>query len=258
MKMYFSKQQKLIIMAVGALFVVFVLFFQFYFLSPIKTELKMKQRAWQSNQKLVEVLLKKKDPAKQNTSGNTYELQKQLPVKPLQDQLILDLQKVETMSDNEILSMDFLKNVVQETSAAESMAASGTLTTQENSETSEQSLAAGKQQIDKAKPAGLKKITAQLTVQAPNYEAFETFIGNLESLKRFVIIENIQYTGPDEINDVNQGNEEFIYTLSISSFYMDNLPDLAADLPKIDVPVPAGKTNPLSRFPDISAQGKSE
>ena len=63
------------------------------------------------------------------------------------------------------------------------------------------------------------------------------------------MVESISYTGGQEITSLDQEVKPISYSLTISAFYMPSLADLAADLPKIDAPAPAGKDNPLSEFP---------
>jgi type IV pilus assembly protein PilO len=94
----------------------------------------------------------------------------------------------------------------------------------------------------------LKKLTVSLSVESPSYEDLEKFIDTLESLNRIVVVESISYSGGQEITSLDQEDEPLSYSLTISAFYMPSLTDLAAELPKIDAPAPAGKDNPLSQF----------
>ena len=50
-----------------------------------------------------------------------------------------------------------------------------------------------------APTTGLKKLTVSLSVESPTYEDLEKFIETLESLKRIVVVESINYTGGEEI-----------------------------------------------------------
>ncbi|QIZ10074.1 pilus assembly protein PilO [Priestia megaterium] len=252
MKLRFSKKQSLIIGIVTLLIVLFLVYAQFFKLSPLKSDLANKQQSLESEQKLLEIVSQKKAEDTKKTTEDTRELQKKLPVKPLQEQLILDLEKAENLSKSKINSMGFSKDADVNTTADQATAenANGqratTNQTDTNQATANQDTAA--QQTASAQIAGLKKLTVSLSVESPTYEDLEKFIDTLESLNRIVVVESISYSGGQEITSLDQEDEPLSYSLTISAFYMPSLTDLAAELPKIDAPAPAGKDNPLSQF----------
>ncbi|MEY2192654.1 pilus assembly protein PilO [Neobacillus sp. BF23-41] len=247
MKLRFSKKQSLIIGIVTLLVVLFLVYAQFFKLSPLKSDLANKQQSLESEQKLLEIVSQKKAGDTKKTTEDTRELQKKLPVKPLQEQLILDLEKAENLSKSKISSMSFSKDADVNTSADQATAenANGQQTTT-NQATANQDTAA--QQTASTQIAGLKKLTVSLSVESPSYEDLEKFIDTLESLNRIVVVESISYSGGQEITSLDQEDKPLSYSLTISAFYMPSLTDLAAELPKIDAPAPAGKDNPLSQF----------
>ncbi|MBT2735776.1 pilus assembly protein PilO [Bacillus sp. ISL-7] len=252
MKLRFSKIQSLIIGIVTLLVVLFLVYAQFFQLSPLKADLANKQQSLESEQKLLEIVSQKKSEDTKNATVDTRELQKKLPVKPLQEQLILDLEKAENLSKSKISSMGFSKDADVSTTSDQATAenANGQQTTTNQADTSQatanQDTAA--QQTASAQIAGLKKLTVSLSVESPSYEDLEKFIDTLESLNRIVVVESISYSGGQEITSLDQEDEPLSYSLTISAFYMPSLTDLAAELPKIDAPAPAGKDNPLSQF----------
>ncbi|MCM2531505.1 hypothetical protein NDK43_02690 [Neobacillus pocheonensis] len=70
------------------------------------------------------------------------------------------------------------------------------------------------------------------------------------------MVENISYSGGQEITSLAQNRQPLSYSLTISTFYMPGLADLQAELPKIDTPAPANKENPLSTFSDTTTASK--
>lgn len=265
MKLHFSKRNKIIIGIAALLLVLVVVVAQFMYLSPLKTELASKQLSLDSEQKLLEAASQKKAEDTNKTVENTRELQKKLPVKPLQEQLILDLEKAENLSNSKISSMSFTKDADVNMSAAENAdgqqntaanqnTANQTVT---NTNTADQSAAnqgtasqdGSTQQTVTVQTSTLKKLTVSLSVESPNYEKLEKFIETLETLNRIVVVESISYSGGQEITSLVQESTPLTYSLTISAFYMPTLADLAAELPKIEAPAPAGKENPLSQFP---------
>ncbi|PFP27700.1 pilus assembly protein PilO [Bacillus sp. AFS073361] len=250
MKLRFSKKQVLIIGAVALILILFIVYAQFFKLAPLKTDLDLKQQSLESEQKLLEIVSQKNAEENQKTSEGTKELQKKLPVKPLQEQLILDLEKAETISDSKISSMSFSKDVDVSTATADQSNAENANGQQTTTDTSQAGATRDTtaQQAASTQTAGMKKMTISLSVESPNYKKFEKFIETLESLKRIIVVESISYSGGQEITSLDQEDQPLTYSLTISAFYMPTLDDLAGELPKIDAPKPAGKDNPLSQF----------
>ncbi|WML25433.1 pilus assembly protein PilO [Neobacillus sp. OS1-33] len=252
MKLRFSKRDSIIIGIVTLIVVFLIVYAQFFKLSPLKSDLGIKQQSLESEQKLLEIASQKKAEDTKKTSEDTKELQKKLPVEPLQEQLILDLEKAENLSNSKISSMSFSKDADVSTAADQANAenANGQQTTTNQTDTNQatanQDTAA--QQAAANQTAGMKKMTVSLSVESPSYEKLEKFVETLESLKRIIVVESISYSGGEEITSLDQEEPPLTYSLTFSAFYMPSLDDLAAEIPKIDAPKPAGKDNPLSQF----------
>ncbi|MEH7129916.1 hypothetical protein V7103_17095 [Neobacillus drentensis] len=257
MKLRFSKRDSIIIGFVALLVVIILVYAQFFKLAPLKSDLGMKQQSLESEQKLLEIASQKKAEDTKKTSEDTKELQKKLPVEPLQEQLILDLEKAENLSNSKISSMSFSK--AADVTTAADPASTETATSQQTTEnqtpanqtpmnqaTTNQDTAA--QQAAASQVNGMKKLTVSLSVESPSYEELEKFVGTLESLKRIIVVESISYSGGEEITSLAQEEKPLAYSLTFSAFYMPSLEDLAAEVPKVDAPKPAGKDNPLSQF----------
>jgi type IV pilus assembly protein PilO len=252
MKLRFSKRDSIIIGFVALLVVIILVYAQFFKLAPLKSDLGMKQQSLESEQKLLEIASQKKAEDTKKTSEDTKELQKKLPVEPLQEQLILDLEKAENLSNSKISSMSFSKDA--DVTTAADPASTETATSQQTTENQtpvnqaaiNQDTAA--QQAAASQVNGMKKLTVSLSVESPSYEELEKFVGTLESLKRIIVVESISYSGGEEITSLAQEEKPLTYSLTFSAFYMPSLEDLAAEVPKVDAPKPAGKDNPLSQF----------
>jgi type IV pilus assembly protein PilO len=132
MKLPSSKRQSLIIGIVALLVVLFLVYAQFFKLAPLKSDLGIKQQTLESEQKLLEIVSQKKAEDTKKTTEDTKELQKKLPVKPLQEQLILDLEKAENLSNSKISAMSFSKDadVTTSTDPANAENADGQQTTE--------------------------------------------------------------------------------------------------------------------------------
>jgi type IV pilus assembly protein PilO len=264
MKLRLSKIDKIILLTGILLLVMIILFAQFIKLTPLKSDVSLKQQSLKTEQKLLEVVTQDKVEDTAKVVEDTRELQKKVPVKPLLEQFILDLEKAETVSNSVISSMSFSKDAdvtivttestTENTTTDQSNATSSeTATTSEQSGTASQAEAATTDQSTApAATNGLKKLTVSLSVESPAYEDLEKFIETLESLERIVVVESISYSGGEEITTLEQEVAPLTYSLTISAYYLPTLDDLIAELPKIDAPAPANKKNPLSSFSDTT------
>jgi type IV pilus assembly protein PilO len=250
MKLRLSKIDRMMLIFGTLLLVLLIVIAQFVFLSPLKSELKTKQQSLASEQKLLDVMTGKKMEDVAEVTEDTRELQKKVPVTPLQEQLIFDLERAENVSKSKILSMGFSKDadVTMESPQTEGANTEANQNTETTPETTTEGDAA--QQTAPASASGLKKITVSLSVESPSYEDLEKFIGTLESLQRIVVVESINYSGGKEVTNLEVQQEKLSYSLNVSAYYLPALADLVADLPKIDAPAPANKKNPLTTFSD--------
>ncbi|WP_066063795.1 hypothetical protein [Neobacillus soli] len=256
MKLRFSKRDKLIVAAGTLLLVLLVVYAQFFKLTPLKSDLGLKQQALTTEQKLLDVISQKKVDSANTNAEDTKVLQKKIPVEPLQDQFILDLEKAENISNSKISSMGFSKDAdvasADQANPENTNTAQNTTQEQNAAAQGDASQPAANQQAVPEVPTGMKKLTVNLSVESPTYEDLEKFIGTLESLPRIVVVESINYAGGQEITSLDQEDAPISYSLTISAFYLPQLADLKAELPKIDAPAPAGKANPLSRFSKVT------
>jgi type IV pilus assembly protein PilO len=251
MKLRLSKKEKLVMMLGILLVVLFMAIAQFMMLSPLKNDLEMKEQTLETEQKLLDSITQKKAAETTKVVEDTRELQKRVPVTPLQEQFILDLERAETVSSSLVKSMSFAKDVdvpVAPPAAAETAAASGETTNEDLEVKTVQEVTAEQEAQAANTVTGLKKLTISLSVESPTYEDLEKFISTLESLNRIVVVESISYTGGKEVTSLDSKKEEekLTYSLTVSAYYLPTLNDLIADLPKIDAPGPANKKNPLS------------
>jgi type IV pilus assembly protein PilO len=255
MKLKLSRKEKLILLAGILLVLLLIAIAQFMMLSPLKSELVTKEQSLQTEQKLLDGIIEKKADETNKVVEDTRELQKKVPVTPLQEQFILDLDRAENVSNSLVRSMSFSKDTdVTITPPVQENAANGETSTDESLEVKTvQEVEAEKVAQTGNTVTGLKKLTISLNVESPTYEDLEKFIGTLESLNRIVVVESINYSGGQEITSLDKepAEEKLSYSLSVSAYYLPTLNDLIADLPKIDAPGPANKKNPLSAFTDV-------
>ncbi|MBH0159173.1 hypothetical protein [Fictibacillus sp. 26RED30] len=242
----------------------------FGLLSPLHQRIE----AVDTEMKQQEVLLKTASESiavTTQTSENTFALQEEVPVKPLVDQLMLQFEKAEVLSDSLILTMDFTdgneleeeevvaEEETTEDEASENPAADETTDTEntENATEVEGDISNPNDTVEQSEtpipaapevlPKGVKKITAKMSVVSKDYDGIRNFITTIEELKRVIVVEGITFTGMDELEiaSADAVTDQLKYDITISAYYLPELTDYLKDLPKGEFPAPNGKEDPL-------------
>lgn len=259
-----------VFLLVGVCTAILLLFAGLYFLqiAPMKSSVETKKAELELQQTVLDSLSAKMNYSAGTTYQSTMELQKKLPVKPLGDQLILDFEKAEVISTSLILKMEVKE---EELATDEETASAQTADTTEESDTAdsanakeatgEESESSTEEEQTEAPlplplPQGVKKLAVKVTVQADTYTEIESFIETMESSKRIIKVDSIDFVGTEEVTSIEQNAEPLVYTLGLSAFYSPDLIDLQKHLPDMETPLPADKDNPLSIAPDVYDETK--
>lgn len=244
------EKKNIIILVAAAMFAV-LLYVGAYllYITPLKDSLAMKESQLKSEQQLSTTFETRLASANSDINS-TVELQKMLPVDPMIEQLVLDLEKAEVVSNSYITSMEFNNGENEASSEAQSgetqAQGTATVTTEDSSEPS------------LPLPEGLAKTAVTITVESDNYFDLERFIETLENLKRVVMVDSISFSGPEEINSLSDESSPVVMNLTVNSFYLSGLDDLKDNNPKIETPEPANKRNPFPTFGDYSDENLTE
>ena len=159
-------------------------------------------------------------------SSSSLHLQQKVPVKPLEDLILLQVQKAEVKSDIYVNAVNFS---LEETSI-------------ENP------------------PEHVTNIEAVITevhLETDEYSKVDRFIEEIESMERIFMIDGIVFTAPEEIRTLEQETENMEMTVRFHAFYRPDLENLADEAPKVDAPVPSGKQDPTP-FNQIPGLGDDE
>ncbi|WP_066292853.1 hypothetical protein [Bacillus sp. FJAT-29937] len=224
---------------------IILLFIGLYFLyiQPLKSTLANKQRELQTEEQLLAVIESQIHDTGSDSLEGTEELQKKLPVKPLVEQLMLDIEQAEVVSGSLVTNMEFSMGEIEED------------TTEEQLEIDLEESPADEQAENTSNipmPVGMKKTTVVLTVNSSNYFEMEKFIDSIESENRIILVENLQIEGQEEVVSTDQEKQLIVSEITISAFYMPALTDLIDQLPKMAVPKTVEKKNPFSMSGNIS------
>ena len=233
-----------------------VLFYMFSVL-PQKQEVERLETQVSQNEDVIRALEEKED-GKQVESYDTNALQRMVPVMPLVDQFILDLNQAELVSRSKIQQLDFVDEILnpeqyaEESAPEESANAEG----QENepSEATEETIEEDPEvsptetaESVPGLPQGIQSVNVSMAMVSDNYLSLRTFLQSIEGLPRMAMISGLSFTGkPEAVSlDDSEEKDKILYTADVSTFYIPTLTDLRDQTPTIDYPEPADKENPL-------------
>ena len=102
-----SKKEKLLIFVSTLLIIVLLVGGYYLMLSPKKAQVAMKETQLKSQEQILSVLQTQDTPSSSVTTESAANLQKQVPVKPQTEQLLLDIEKAEVTSGSFVTDMQF-------------------------------------------------------------------------------------------------------------------------------------------------------
>ncbi|WP_053364229.1 hypothetical protein [Bacillus sp. FJAT-27251] len=270
MSLKLEKKELMILLSAVILVGLMFLGGYYLYLSPKKNELGNKEVQLKTEEDLLAAIQTKVAGVSAPSAESVAELQKKVPVKQQLEQLILDLNKAEVVSDSFITSMGFSEGEVTPRTdenaegaaeggepAAESEAATETAAGAEGTEGAE---AAGdaEQPEPVPLPEGIKKLNVSIAVKSPGYNELMKFLEALESLNRRVVIESVAFSGGAELTSLDTEKEEMSYSLTLAAFYMPKLEDLQDELPELEVPAPGNKVNPFATSADLTKESLAD
>lgn len=228
----------IILLALGAIYSYYC------YLMPLTNELNMKKMELQMTEQQADILQSKLKSTGSETSSNTIELQKKIPVKRLLEQALLEIEKAEIISDTNILEISV------NGSNADEEVANGEVTTadkaiddankEENREADEK-----KNTEEIVLPNGIHQTTINTLGEASTYFELEKFLEKIESSQRIMTVDSLNITGPKEIIAVEESDQQIDFELTVSVYYYPTLNDLIEDLPQLDTPKVSERKNPF-------------
>lgn len=251
-------EKKHFLTLLSLVFVSILLYFgaHFLYISPLRDSLALKESQLKTEQQLSKTLETRLSTASSSDFNSTVELQKTLPVDPMTEQLVLDLEKAEVISNSYITVMEFVDDgqiVAEEQSVNTEQQTSESDNANQGTET-----VSGADIQPIQLPEGVAKTSVTVTVESGSYFELEKFIETLERLQRIVMVESISFSGPEEIRSLSDEENKITMNLTINAFYLSGFDDLNGDNPKIQTTAPANKRNPFPTFGDYSDDNLKE
>ncbi|WP_102263736.1 hypothetical protein [Mesobacillus jeotgali] len=250
MNLQLEKKHLIILLSLFVFLILLYFGAHFLYISPMKDSLALKESQLKTEQQLSKTLETRLSTASSSDFNSTMELQKTLPIDPMTEQLVLDLEKAEVVSNSYITAMEFSKDgqvIDREKSLNNEQGTTDSDNTAQGTETVSE--------VDShpiQMPDGVSKTSVKVTVESESYFELEKFIATLEELQRIVMVESISFSGPEEIRSLSDDENKIIMNITINAFYLSGFDDLKGDNPKIETPAPANKRNPFPTFGDYS------
>ncbi|WLR50081.1 LysM peptidoglycan-binding domain-containing protein [Bacillus tianshenii] len=235
MKVQLTKRQTIVFAISLGIIVLAASLTYFFLIRPIHKELTSIERQIEVNENTLEAM--QRNERKENILEDieVTKLQKKLPTEGRVEELILNFEKAEVVSDSHITTMSFQENEVEQ---AEQASPQGPL--ERSGE------AAGTPQEEVPMPEGLQKVQISISVESNDYQSLQQFLTTIEEMDRLLLIENLAFSGVPEKVMVPQSEEVLTYQVNLSAYSMPELATLIEKLPSIDTPPPSNKDNPLA------------
>jgi type IV pilus assembly protein PilO len=246
-----SKSTVLMILTMAVILLLFWFMYSFYLL-PNQEEQKEVESQLKMEKKMLTILQQKYTGHQNDLGEGSKALQAQLPVQPLVDQFLLQMEKAEIMSDSTINSISIADGNQMSSMNSISTAfpqAIGNGSSQAATKSQSQGQATSKS------PEQLRKVTLQMSVSSSDYTKMKQFLQVIEEQSRIATVDTISFNDqPEQYSQTNQSNQdgqskqpakELKYQISVSTYYTPNLMDLMNDIPWIKHPEPSHKDNPL-------------
>lgn len=210
-----SKQKEVGLIALSVLFCLSIIAYAYFtFYSPKKESLAMAESTLATDRQTLFALEQQLADQPEIPLVSSLELQKKVPVEPLTELILLQVEKAEVVSQSMVQSISFAEAPF----------------------------------VIEAPPEGvetLQQLAVSMTIETANFKNLETFIDELEKLDRILVVESIAFGSPGEITTADQEKDKLSLSLTFSAFFRPDLIELLDEVPKVDTPPPADKLNPL-------------
>ncbi|RXI98410.1 hypothetical protein DS745_18975 [Anaerobacillus alkaliphilus] len=218
-----SLRNNSILILINSLVVISLIAAYFLFIPPLNQSINAAEEQLKFEKALLEAVEKNVYVPISLSDVDVKTLQRKVPVLPLVDQFILDLEKAEVFSDSFITSYSFATSEY-----------SGTGLQTEGVE----------EEVGQA-PMGVEKVTVNMSVISPGFEELVQFLERIERLQRVTKVDSLSFTGYPEVTLLEQTGDDITFSVSISTFYLPELEEFSEYLPVLAYPQDNQKYNPL-------------
>ncbi|MET3574641.1 pilus assembly protein PilO [Bhargavaea ullalensis] len=220
-------RKETILIVLSVLFFISLLLYSYFLLFKPAHELRQQaQQNLQTERQVLSTLQQQAAGKTDREPASSLPLQRKVPVEPVEEMILLQLGKAETVSGTEIENVAFTT---------------------------------GEMLIDNP-PEGVENVNELLTtvsILSPDYEGVAAFIEEIERLERVTVLDSATFTGPAEKTEEADEDEPISLEVTFSSFYRPDLETLKGEVPKVAAPPASLKEDPFP-FEDNTEQGAGE
>ncbi|WP_301108358.1 hypothetical protein [Sporosarcina sp.] len=217
MNNYFTKRQMEIgLVLLASIFLMALVFYSVYNIYlPAKDQ--REQAALQLSTERDTLFALRKQLANKETDETftSQPLQQKVPVIPLEDGLLLQIEKAEVKSGSQVNGVTFSKEVTAIETMPEDV-------------------------------QNLETVLMEVELVANSYDQVEKFIDELEQMKRILNVETIQFKATAEKTEEDSEVEPMELVISINAFFRPDLENLQNEAPKLDAPPSSLKEDPTT------------
>ena len=243
--MRLNANKTVLIFSCSIILILLAAVFSYYlYLMPLFNKVETKKSELQMAEQQVDILESKLNSTGTETTTNTIELQKKVPVKRLLEQALLEIEKAEIISDSNIIEISVNGTDSDETVTDEELTTADKAIDEANAqdENASDEQAATEEVV---LPNGIHQTTINIIGEASTYFELETFLEKMESSDRIMTVDSLNITGPKEIMSVEDSDQVIDFELTLSIYYYPALNDLIEDLPPLETPKVSERKNPF-------------
>jgi len=215
MSNYTKRQKEIFLIVIASIFLIVLSSYSYFIVfSPIKTVNNQQKLTADIEREILFALRKEVTTKEKSVSTSTLGAQRKVPVKPLEDAVLLQVSEAETKSGTIVRNISFTKNEFE------------ILTPPENVE-------------------NVSQVLTMVELEVNTYPELINFITEIERMERVFIIDSINFAGPEEVVEADVEKEPLILTVSFTAFYRGDLVNLMDEAPKVSAPSGSKKSDPF-------------
>jgi len=211
-----KRQKDLLLIILAAVFLIVLVAYSYFLVyAPVKATNDQLKQTMETEREVLFVLRQEAAKKEKSDSSSTLQLQQKVPVKPLEDAVLLQITKAEIKSNSIVKDVAFVRSPFDIATPPESV---------EN----------------------VSQLLTTVAIEVEAYSDLMRFISELENMERFFVVDSIKFVGPDEVKEMGVERELIPLTVSFSAFYRSDLENLVNETPKINAPSGSQKSDPFS------------
>ncbi|GGD03535.1 hypothetical protein [Pontibacillus salipaludis] len=243
MKIEWRRIHTIVVVILLIVFLAFYWIVHSLYVDPALQEVDQVKSSLKNEERILNSLAEQETEQQDLTLKTSRELQLKLPVLPVQDQVILAIERAENVSGTFIESVilngdeiieveeDEIVDTAEPTSETEEKV-------EEEAEVEEEALAVDPPPV----MPSVNALTYQVNVLAKSFEDLTLFLEELERIPRLVSFDEIEFQPNDSTTDEG---EQVSFLVTFSAFYEPDLSGLKDELPQYHYPDPSQKETPF-------------